>query len=141
MGFCGYIARDVSLDEFEFRLVEAVRGSIRMPTHIVEGLMRAIYTSGTAPPHCTIALPLTSREKQILQLLGNGFSNKEIARDLSLSVATVKNHVHNILGKLQICRRAEAARWFRRQFSDTGAVARAIEQPRPQHLSEALLAP
>jgi DNA-binding NarL/FixJ family response regulator len=52
---------------------------------------------------------LTLRERQVLRLVDEGLSNKEIARRLSIEVHTVKNHVHNILEKLQVRRRGEAA--------------------------------
>jgi DNA-binding NarL/FixJ family response regulator len=52
---------------------------------------------------------LTSRESEILALVDQGFSNKGIARQLRISTATVKNHMHNILVKLQVNRRADAA--------------------------------
>src|SRR5881296_1366294 len=52
---------------------------------------------------------LTNREREIVRLIDNGLSNKEIARALGIEVATVKNHVHNILEKLQVHRRGEAA--------------------------------
>ena len=52
---------------------------------------------------------LTQREREIVPLVEQGLSNKEIARRLSVGTATVKNHVHNILEKLQICRRGQVA--------------------------------
>ena len=52
---------------------------------------------------------LTSRELRILELIEKGFSNKEIAHSLKIEIATVKNHVHNILQKLHVSRRGEAA--------------------------------
>jgi two-component system, NarL family, nitrate/nitrite response regulator NarL len=52
---------------------------------------------------------LTIRERQIVGLIGDGLSNKEIASGLKIEVATVKNHVHNILEKLNVTRRSEAA--------------------------------
>ncbi|MGB9365478.1 MAG: response regulator transcription factor [Xanthobacteraceae bacterium] len=55
---------------------------------------------------------LTQREREILALLAQGMSNKEIAREVRISGATVKNHVHNILEKLQVRRRGEAAARF-----------------------------
>jgi DNA-binding NarL/FixJ family response regulator len=59
-----------------------------------------------APPD---AVKLTPREYQIAQRLEGGLTNKEIAAALGISVITVKNHVHNILGKLSLRRRGEAA--------------------------------
>jgi DNA-binding NarL/FixJ family response regulator len=61
---------------------------------------------------------LTQREKEILALVEQGFSNKEIGRFLRIGHATVKNHVHSILGKLQVRRRGEAAAWVRQADID-----------------------
>ena len=51
---------------------------------------------------------LTVRERQVVQLIAEGLSNKEIATRLGIEVATVKNHVHNILEKLDVNRRSDA---------------------------------
>ena len=56
---------------------------------------------------------LTRREEEVLRLIGGGLSNKEIARELNLSVATVKHHVHHILRKLRLSGRAQAMRRVR----------------------------
>jgi len=56
---------------------------------------------------------LTGREREILQLVDQGMSNKQIARHLGIEVATAKNHVHNILRKLHVHRRIEASDWYR----------------------------
>ena len=56
---------------------------------------------------------LTRREKDVLRLIGQGHSNKEIASELYLSVATVKHHVHHVLEKLNLPRRAQAMRRVR----------------------------
>jgi DNA-binding NarL/FixJ family response regulator len=55
------------------------------------------------------SLNLTARERQILALVVEGLTNKEISTDLHIEVATVKNHVHNLLLKLQVKSRSEAA--------------------------------
>lgn len=52
---------------------------------------------------------LTRREREIAMLVGEGLSNKEIAKDLSIGPSTVKNHVHNILEKLRVRRRSAIA--------------------------------
>lgn len=59
--------------------------------------------------------PLTRRECDVLRLLGRGASNKEIARQLGVSDATIKNHVHEVLAKLRVHRRAQAAARLREQ--------------------------
>ena len=77
--------------------------------------MRALFRlhSESAQDNEELAYALTRRERNVLQLIGHGDSNKEIARHLSLSEATVKHHVHNILGKLNLPRRAQAMRLVR----------------------------
>ncbi|WP_173930912.1 response regulator transcription factor [Chelativorans sp. Marseille-P2723] len=63
------------------------------------------------------ALPcLTARESQILELIAEGYQNKLIAHRMSLSVHTVKVHVHNLLSKLQVTNRTQAAAAYRRKF-------------------------
>ena len=52
---------------------------------------------------------LTAREREVLRLIDQGLSNKEIARRLDIGLSTVKNHVHNILDKTSASRRAQAA--------------------------------
>jgi DNA-binding NarL/FixJ family response regulator len=67
----------------------------------------ATLAAGRAP--AAGAQQLTTREREILRLIDGGLSNKEIAGRLSIEVATVKNHVHNILEKLHVRTRTEAA--------------------------------
>jgi DNA-binding NarL/FixJ family response regulator len=59
-------------------------------------------------------LSLTRREREIVVLIDDGLSNKEIAQRLNIEVATVKNHVHNLLEKLHVSTRAQAAAHLRR---------------------------
>ncbi|MGD9545489.1 MAG: LuxR C-terminal-related transcriptional regulator [Methylocystis sp.] len=66
---------------------------------------------------------LTTREHEILQLIERGLSNKEIARRLRIEVGTVKNHVHNVLQKLQVRGRGEAAHSMRKRSSAFGGGA------------------
>jgi two-component system nitrate/nitrite response regulator NarL len=62
------------------------------------------------PPRSAAApAQLTARELQVVDLVERGMSNKEIARELCIELPTVKNHVHRILDKLGVCRRADAA--------------------------------
>jgi DNA-binding CsgD family transcriptional regulator len=73
------------------------------------------------------AVPLSRRELQIAHLVESGLTNKQIARELGIEAATVKNHVHNICGKLKVHRRGEAAALIR-------ATVRAQERLRAQEL-------
>ena len=61
---------------------------------------------------------LTRREREILELIDEGLSNKQIAQRLRIELPTVKNHVHHILGKLGVHRRAEAAAVARESLPD-----------------------
>jgi DNA-binding NarL/FixJ family response regulator len=77
--------------------------------------MRALFRPVTRESAPTQEELLTRREEQVLQLLGAGLSNKEIARELNLSVATVKHHVHHILAKMNLAGRIQVMRKLREQ--------------------------
>jgi len=70
---------------------------------------------------------LTSRESEIAELLDEGLSNKEIAQRLSISLSTVKNHVHSILDKLQVTRRGEAVALLRGETLRTRRRSEALD--------------
>ena len=107
-GFAGYVARDASIDMLCKTLSEIVAGRLACPPEIAGGLLRALFRSHRRPGESDADLGLTRRESEVLQLLGRGLSNKEIGCELCLSVATVKHHVHHVLEKLKISRRAQA---------------------------------
>lgn len=112
-GFAGYVARDASIDALCQALSEIVAGRLPCPPDIAGGLLRALFGWEARPQESNLHLALTRRESEVLELLGRGFSNKEIANELCLSVATVKHHVHHVLEKLQLQRRAQAMRRVR----------------------------
>ncbi len=93
------------------------------PMDVPHGLTRALERAGTVPPRARVAVQsdgpllsvapdnmpsLTEREREILSCVSRGLQDKEIARELGLSVATVRNHVHNILEKLGVHSKLEA---------------------------------
>jgi two-component system nitrate/nitrite response regulator NarL len=112
-GFAGYVARDASIDALCKALSEIVAGRLPCPPEIAGGLLRALFGREPRSQESNLHLALTRRESEVLELLGRGFSNKEIANELCLSVATVKHHVHHVLEKLQLQRRAQAMRRVR----------------------------
>jgi two-component system, NarL family, nitrate/nitrite response regulator NarL len=112
-GFSGYVARDASIDTLCNSLLEIVAGRLACPPEISGGLLRALFRSEANSAEPDLSLALTRRESEVLEFLGRGFSNKEIASELCLSVATVKHHVHHVLEKLQLPRRAQAMRRVR----------------------------
>ena len=113
-GYTGYVPRDASIDALCKTLDEIVSGRLTCPPEISCGLLRALFRSEPHDEEASDCDPaLTRRESEVLELLGRGLSNKEIASELCLSVATVKHHVHHVLEKLQLQRRAQAMRRVR----------------------------
>ena len=112
-GFAGYVARDASIDALCNALSEIVAGRLACPPEISGGLLRALFRKEPQANETDVDLALTRRESEVLELLGRGFSNKEIGSELCLSVATVKHHVHHVLEKLKLERRAQAMRRVR----------------------------
>jgi DNA-binding NarL/FixJ family response regulator len=131
-GFAGYVARDASMDALCKALSDVVQGRLACPAEISCGLLRALFRNDTAAQDSGSNPVMTRRESDVLKLIGQGLSNKEIARDLSLSVATVKHHVHNILDKLNLARRAQAMRRVR----DAPWIATVSERPLSRHVDD-----
>jgi two-component system nitrate/nitrite response regulator NarL len=103
--------RDTSLADVAGAIDEAA-GSPRIATQLLRCVTR--LPTARAAERSTGGVALTRREREIVALIDEGLSNKEIARQLVIEVATVKNHVHNILEKLCVESRGEAAAAIRR---------------------------
>lgn len=108
-GAAGYILKSADIEE----LIHAVKLA-RINQSVISPLMTAEllkeFRGGKhAPPQPPVGASLTAREKEVLALLRKGTSNKEIALILSVTEGTVKTHVHNILQKLALRNRTEAA--------------------------------
>lgn len=112
-GFAGYVSRDASIDELCHTLSEIVAGRLACSPEIAGGLLRALFRRDQRMDEPDTDLSLTRRESEVLELLGHGLSNKEIGDQLCLSVATVKHHVHHVLAKLRLPKRAQAMRRVR----------------------------
>lgn len=112
-GFVGYVARDASVQALCDALNNVILGRLACPAEISSGLLKALFRRDEATNPASDDPSLSRREREVLQLIGSGHSNKEIARDLNLSVATVKHHVHSILEKMHVARRAQAMRRVR----------------------------
>jgi DNA-binding NarL/FixJ family response regulator len=111
-GFAGYVSRDASLDDLRSAIMDAAAGRLRCPAEITGGLIRALFDY-QKPAASAAHHDLTRREMDVLHLVGRGNSNKEIARALHLSLATVKSHLHNIFSKLGVATRSQALRQIR----------------------------
>ncbi len=108
-GVAGYVTRDGSIDDLVTSIVAALNGEINCSPRMVALLFQRLAKLAKGAPEPVVRLGLTQREQQIARLLAEGLSNKEIAGTLRIGSATVKNHVHNVLEKLQLRRRGEVA--------------------------------
>lgn len=113
-GVAGYLFRSESLTDLLAVVQSAARGETLCPPRITATLLRRVTVLASERQLLTEGARLTAREQEILQLIDEGLSNKEIAQRLFIEVRTVKNHVHNILEKLHVRRRGEAAARMRR---------------------------
>ena len=109
-GFAGYITRDVTIEGLCQALVDLSSGRLACPPEITGGLLKELFRAGPQTAEALSSPALTRREREVLGMLGRGMTNKEIGKELSLSVATVKHHVHHLLEKLGLKRRADAMR-------------------------------
>ena len=110
-GMAGFVTPDQSIDELVSTLRQVADGELPCSPKAAALLLRRVQALACAHP--VTDATLTSREHEIVTLIGEGLSNKQIAARLSIQIATVKNHVHNILEKLHVSRRSEAAAWAR----------------------------
>jgi DNA-binding NarL/FixJ family response regulator len=108
-GAAGYVASDGTLEDLVDTVRSVARGEMLCSPRIAASLFRALRVQAPEVSIDRLALTLTAREREIAPLLERGLSNKEIASQLNIEVATVKNHVHNLLEKLQVGSRGEAA--------------------------------
>jgi len=109
-GASGYVTRDNSMDDLVRVVESAARGELQCSPRIAGSLLRRVAALAARREHGKSSSHLTSREREIVRLIDQDLSNKEIATRLGIEVATVKNHVHNLLEKLNVHRRTEAVR-------------------------------
>jgi len=107
-GVAGYVTRDGSLADLVAILYSVSRGELRCPAPVSSILRRSLATLSPRQGTARTSSPLTTREMEILHLLTQRLSNKEIAHRLTIEVSTVKSHVHNIFEKLHLNRRGDA---------------------------------
>lgn len=105
-GAAGYANRDDSVDNLLSHIRAAHRGEALLAPDLAAALMARLVEWTTAPqkaqPRSIEAAGLTQREREVLRLIEQNLSNREIAKRLVIEVCTVKNHVHHILTKLDV---------------------------------------
>ncbi len=115
-GAAGYIPSTTGLRDLTPLLADIMRGeqpcSARVAASLLERL-RTVARAGTGHAADVLRPVPTAREIQVLEMIGDGLSNKEIARRLNIGLATTKSHVHNLLGKLGLQRRSQVATLIR----------------------------
>jgi DNA-binding NarL/FixJ family response regulator len=109
-GATGCISRDASLGDLARAIIAVGRGEIALPPHIA-GRALAALARGEPVSDDGLIEPLSQREVEVLRLLAQGMTNKDIAQTLILSVRTIEAHLRNIFGKLGVRSRTEAALW------------------------------
>ena len=115
MGMAGYVTRESSIEELATALQGAAGGELICSPRTAGILMRRVaeLAAGRQRDGGSVEL-LTQREREVAMLMCEHLSNKEIASRLCIEVATVKNHVHNVLDKLRVHRRTDAVRLLAR---------------------------
>ena len=108
-GIDGYVPMDAALGDMVTAIENVVRGELACSPKVAASLFHSIGFSRTAIANRTaMAAPLTTRELQVADLLNRGCPTKEIAWRLGVRPCTAKNHIRNILHKLQVRRRGQA---------------------------------
>jgi DNA-binding NarL/FixJ family response regulator len=124
-GVVAYVTRDESLRDLTAAISSAACGEAHCSARITALLLSRLRgLASERGPRDDPTARLTPREREILGLVAEGCSNKQVALALCIEVATVKNHVHNILEQLDVSRRSEAAalmRGTRAQLSTPGS--------------------
>lgn len=108
-GASGCLSRDDSVGDLARAVIAVGRGEISLPPHISARALAALARG--EPIGDSLVEPLSERELDVLQLLAQGLTNKDIAQTLFLSVRTVEAHLRNIYGKLVVGSRTEAVLW------------------------------
>ena len=106
-GASGYLLKDAGADEVAKAIRAAYAGEVHLDPQVARVLAQRLRARRDAEP----VEPLTAREIEVIQLLGKGAANKEIATELSITERTARTHVSNILGKLGLASRTQAALW------------------------------
>ncbi len=115
-GASGYVLQNDSVDALLAKLHSTYAGAAMISPEIAGALLSRVaelaHDSARTEVQLNISLDLTAREREILTLIGQGLSNQEIAKRLTIEVGTVKNHVHRILHKLNVADRQAAATYL-----------------------------
>jgi DNA-binding NarL/FixJ family response regulator len=112
-GVCGFVLKDATFDDLLRTIRSVARGVNVLPPPLAGSLFSQIAEHATvrSKGNPFTSVRMTNREREVITLIAEGLSNKEIANRLHLATDTVKSHVHNILDKLALHTRLEVARY------------------------------
>jgi DNA-binding NarL/FixJ family response regulator len=110
-GASGYLLKDADADEVATAIRVAHRGGLQLDA----GVARRLIPAQSATSHKESTAELTSREVEVVRLVGAGRANKEIAAELRISERTARTHVSNVLSKLGLKSRTQVALWAARE--------------------------
>jgi DNA-binding NarL/FixJ family response regulator len=109
IGVHGYLLKDANKDELIRAIKDCLKGGLQLPGEVARKVVPHLLNEKKKTYSKETTTFLTKRERDILCLLGEGKSNKEIAEGLALSIGTVKNHISSLLDKLQLRDRTQLA--------------------------------
>lgn len=108
-GASGFIVKDATVEDFVGTIRSVAQGAQVVPPTMAGTLLSHIADRAARLPEASEAVRMTKREREVIDLIAEGLSNKEIAQRLGLATYTVKSHVHNILEKLALHSRLQIA--------------------------------
>ena len=119
-GVSGFVLKDATFDEFVATIRRVAAGETVLPPRMAESLFAQIAKGavGRASADTLDDVRMTRREREVIELIGEGLSNKEIAQRLNIATHTVKSHVRNVMEKLALHTRLQIAAYYNR---DAGA--------------------
>lgn len=121
-GVAGFVLKDASFDEFVATIRSVAGGKKVLPPQMAESLFSQIAkaSDGHDDARTLDDVRMTRREREVIELIGEGLSNKEIAKRLNIASHTVKSHVRNVMEKLALHSRLQIAAYSHRQDRPQG---------------------
>jgi DNA-binding NarL/FixJ family response regulator len=113
-GVSGFILKDATVNDFLKTIRSVADGFKVLPPDLTGSLFSQVVEQALSNSNTSVimdSIRMTRRERQVIELISDGYSNKEIAQKLNLSAYTVKSHVHNILEKLALSTRVQIAKF------------------------------
>ena len=116
-GVSGFVLKDASFDEFVATIRSVAAGEKVLPPRMTESLFAQIAREAGSMGRTEVLedVRMTRREREVIELIGEGLSNKEIAQRLNIATHTVKSHVRNVMEKLALHTRLQIAAYSHRE--------------------------